>query len=876
MRSLTSAISSNVTGDRMDAVFVFEIKYGSTVLVRASNRAIDDWDGVGADAEDLLVEIPPIRQTLDWRGGLSFFSEPEIKVADDGTLGAQLRDAMDLNIEGWFTLDDGTLAKTDAIQVYAGVVAGFSYAGNVITIRGGDRRVKRYPEKILSKVDLENESNLCGAGLQQSAVGTWGTTLQYREEWLPEATKEKYIPITFNRPDKCKLVQVSTWPGAEELGASYDIRGPVFVLSDLGLDYGTSLVSPVGQVFRRDSALNEFRSAVASLYNDLRDGQISEVTGPWPAVCIARTDADANAGKVGCVNFYERVWPHNRETVHSNVSGDWSSFFDRVYDWTHHHLLWTGANPISSERTTVVKLSFKDSRFPAAAQRFRHAYIEAFIEKDGGGLPNDFELRMRLTRNPDWSGDSDEYLDDVTIIDGSDGVFNNVEGEGGGETWADGNISFGGASPFAPGDDSTLGPQPLNSLVNEMLTLELFRGDPAYTALVTSIRIWQFSLILATDFRIEDVADQLAADCDYSFDNYAMSRTGSSDYCRAWETIYATLTKVFGIASGDVLAPGSWLSKAPSWHTSDQRLDFQLLQDTTGRDLLDRMATQASIWLFTNDSGDESPIFLDRLRQRSGGEAALDADFDEDNVASGSLTIDQGDEDDLFTRFRVRYNKSAFGAGFLDEVHVDEDGGSCTENTLINTVVSDWCDAAQDKHGVERELVFDADMIQDKATAEKLLKALAAKLVDRPWIARFRAPLEAIEWQLGDFPVLAHQTFLTLTQKYSNSAPLNLSFEETGADYKFVIDSYTYDREDMQVGDWIKASIVGTDLSGWYRITDIVVTSEVALVVDAPSGASGTYNVNSIEVYPAMMVTSQEIRGGSVEMELTEIPRDPS
>lgn len=879
MRTLTSAISDNYDADHNQAVYVVEIKSGSTVLVRASNWGdIDDWDGAGENAFGVLVTCPVIRQTLDWRGGLAFFAEPSFEIADeDGTIMAALRGSMDLDIEVWFLLVDGAISKsTQAIQIYAGVVAGFSIAGNVVTVQGGDYRARRYPRKVLSEVVLSNEENLCGAGLQQTAIGTWGTTLYFQEKWLPEKTKGNPIPITINRPDRCKLLWVSSWPGAETLGASYDIRGPLFVLSDLKLDYGSGLIGAFStdNVYRVETVTGELSRR--SGYNSLRGGTAYEVTGPWPALCVARTTGATNAGRQGCINFYERVFPHNRDEAHANLSGDWASFFDRENSWAHHHLRWTGA-VTSGERTVIFKVSFRDSRFPAAAQRFRHVYIEAFVEMASGTPGSGFQIVARHTRNEDWSGDSDDWLDDVVLIDSSDSEFNNVDGEGGSQTWADGNVDFGGdTSPFADAS-STLGPQPLDTCATEQLGLEL-KDSSSPSSWSGNLDIWQIAAIYSTDFRVEDVADQLAADCNYSFDNYYFARTGSTAYCRVYESIVATMIRVFGLSISDI----SFVS-ASGWHDA-MRLDAQLLSQTTGRDLLDKMAMQGRLWLYTDDSGKEAPLFLDRTRARASVETSMDADFDELNVASGSLTIEQGGEDDLYNQFRVKYKKNYFGGGYLEEAFANESDNNCSVSGLGSTV-EDWCSKSQARHGVTRELVFEADLVQDQTAAEYLLQALAAQLVDRPWILRFRTTLEGVVWQLGDFPCVAHARWLAVAEKssYETAGTLSVSFEAVDASYwKFVVSDsgpgvFTEDSDAYQVGDWIFATSGSeSQVVGWYRLLDVSVGSELELTVAKPSWVgAGPYGVDSVRIYPAMMVTSQEISGGSVEIELTEIPRHP-
>lgn len=877
MRTLTSAISASIDTQRMSAVYVVEIKSGATVLVRATNWAeITDWDGTGNHAYAKLIESPEIAQFIDWRGGLADFEQPEFKIGDqDGTIRAALRTSLDLDIEVWFLLVSGTIAKTtQAIQIYAGVVSGFSVKGHNVAVRGGDRRQKRYPRSLLSKVDLDNTDNFCGAGRKMSAHKTWDTSQWYYEdEWLPEDTKGALIPITFNRPQRCKLVFVSRWPGAEELSATYDLRGPLFIMSDLKVDYGTGLVSPIGTVFRLDRDSGELFN-VCTAYTNLQKGQVYEITGPAPLVCIAADDDANNPWSIGkAINTYHRSWPRNRDTIHANIDGDWQAFWDRMED-QYQALKWTGANLAGLSNVTILDISFLEEQFPADAHRFRHAYIEAFVKNYGTALPAAVKIQIALRRNPDWSGHSDTWLDFIDLLTSAQSEFNNWDWGTGSENWADGSVQFGGGTPFQEG--GALGPEPIDSLRQSSLGLRAINTSASPQNISGGdFRIFGFQLITCLDFALEKIHDVLGAHCDYSFDNYAMSRTGASDYCRAYESIYATMVKLFGISTANILASASWATLAGTgWH-DDNRLDFQMLDDMSGRELLDAMAVQSSLWLQTGDDGKEEPIFLDRARGRGTDEVALAPDFDEDTIKAGSLSIELGEEDDLYNRFRVRFYRDVFGGGYLKEFYVDENGGNCP-TSLLNSEVSGWCEDSQDRNGTTRELVFDADLVQDETTAEYLLKSMAARLVERPLILRFLTSLAGVRWELGDFPLVAHADWLAVSRKYSNTNPFVLSFEASGSNYKFVISGAVYDATKYQPGDWILADIEGTTFDGWYRLKSVIVTADVGLVVDAPAGASGTYDVSSIAVYPAMMVTAQRIKGNEVEMELTEIPYDPS
>lgn len=897
MRTLTAAIEARVDSDLMDAVWVLEVKSAAgQVLARATNwNTIADWDGVGSEgygvdpygttpygiasdagyALDTLVEVPEIRQTLDWRGGLAHFSEQQFVVADvSGLMRRALRSSMNLDVEVWFLLRDGAIDKaTQSVQIYAGYVSGYQVEGRQITIFSGDRRRKRYPENLLSKVELGNDVNFCGAGrlLEESGglfvwnVGQW----EYRDIWIPDLTRDRLIPITFNRPQRCKLIQVSGWSGGETLVTGQHLRGPIFVLSDMRIDYGTDLVLPVGAIFRLDQQTGEIWNATS--YNNIKANQVPGVTGYRPIVCIGASESLNNAWRAAkAINTFARIWPQNRDTIHSGVVGDWGPFYDRLEDeFQALRLVSVPGN------VTILDISFVDSPLPSGAGKVRHAYVECNIKNYGDPLPVGSRIRIRLSRNPDWSGHSDEFLDEIVLLTNSVHEFNNWDWGSGAQSWADGNVSFGGDAPFSA--TGALGPQRLDTFRSERLALGI-RGmtDPLSDM---DVRIFGFGLIVAVDFPLDDVADLLGAHCKYSFDNYAMSRLGGSDYCRAYETIYATLRKVMDVAESDILAASGWATRAGTgWHDKN-RLDFQLQEDLSGADLLDRMALQGSLWLAVGDDGKEEPIFLNRLRGRGVDEAALAPDFDSDTIRGESLTIGQGEEDDLYTRFRVRFDQDNFGGGFREEFYVDENSGNCP-TAAINDRVAAWCTAAQAKHGITRELVFEADMIQDEGTAERLLLSLASRLVDRPWRVRFGAPLAGIRWQLGDFPVIEHDDWLEVAAKLRRDG---LTFTAESSLSSVLIPAITDgERADLQPGDWCLltgASLAADGMDGWYRLTysqpDGGGDGQILVfVADGPMSAE-YYNDVSLLVLPAMMVTAAQISGAGIELELTEIPRDP-
>jgi len=484
-----------------------------------------------------------------------------------------------------------------------------------------------------------------------------------------------------------------------------------------------------------------------------------------------------------------------------------------------------------------------------------------------GGSPT--EISMRLQGTTYWG----VTLDYFKLIDSAQDSFNNWEWDDAADSdWETAEVLKSSLHPFRVGGD--LAEMPITEFSGRSITVDIVDSEATVTA---TVRLFGFNLILAADVPIEDV--NLAADMSGSFDNYAMQGTTGAAYPNlCWETIYAAMTELLEIASGDLATSTDWEPPAGDTFHAANRLDFQLQDDVGGMELLDKMAFESQLWLTLDGAGDERPVYRVRDRGKSTS-PVTSAPLRQATIKDGSFTMDEGDIGDLYTAFRVRYDKHSFTGEYQKEYWCNADGGNLGGD--VQTTVQAWCDAAETDFSRRNELVYESDLIQDDATALNLLVGMASRHCRRPHIVSLTTWYNGIDLEPGDQPLIDHPLFEYRAKKASGSGLTIVFSASADAVLTFGADMGGYN---IESGDWIYVSSLAltiAGLAGWYRLSSkpydpLSGSSETEATMYARDASARTFTSVAFKVLPVMEVRLASIRpaAAEIDLELVEIVRD--
>lgn len=878
-RTLTSNITASKDLTAYSPVFVVVVSDGTNVLGRFTTYAplLEDWGGAGVDADGLIAKMGDIRHEIDWRGGLSHMSELDIDLIDDGTLAAALVVDHPYTVEVWFCFDDGSPTSAESIMLYEGALDSWSIAWGMVKLHTSDIRERRYPKTVLTKVSIDNEASLCGYGLERSSDTAWNLDIAFHEEWIPENSKGALVPICFGQPRKARGLLVSRWIGADDLADGAPptgryLRGPLFLFSDMRLQYGDDdgNMDSVQTLYHYDDSRKIYSKLTDIGEANLNDCKMNflDEFGDHLAAVFRPVDSDNNALKATeSISFLMRMKPRTEDVISANVANNplvlRSPISGSIYNGIRR--AWV-AQATPSEYLLHQKLEDLSQQ-----GLVRCAWHEVNIEIASGALAGAAIIGIRINSGTVW-GVAMSY---ASLLSGSVALFNNWEDSPtANKAFTDAQVLSGGTNPFGVG--SSIGPLPISSFADPWIDLYLSTAGSTSTA---EMRYYGGNLIVACDVQLEDV--RMAADINQSFDGYYVE--GGPVSINPSQSIYATLCAMFGLTSGtDTVASADWIppsdSAVPytSLHDAD-RLDFQLAEDMSGKDLIDTMCRDGSLYVVHDQSGREAPKHFRRVDDTSSGPHL--ATINQDVVKTGSFgPIRQGSVDDLYTSFRVRYSANPTTGDFEKEYWVDEASGNLPATHL--SLLQGWCSNSQSDYGLKRELLHESTCIQDDASALSLLMCMAAKHVRRPRMFGLTTWLNALDIEVCDIPCIDHPLWKTAAQKCGGSSavyetPYPDDYPQiTRLNYCGVLDEYTTQR-----GDWVRItslSLVAAGLAGWYRVRDVSASSGWIYLFADSLGATAYTNVTWY-VLPAMMVTSANIRTGTAEIDLefVEIPRAP-
>lgn len=882
-RTLTAGIIAAKDLTAYKPVFVVVVTDGTNVLGRYTNYAptLADWDG-SSDAIGDIVKISDIRHEVDWRGGLSHMSELTIELIDDGTLAAALAVAHPYYVEVWVCLSDGTPTKAKSIMPYLGALDSYEIGWGGVVLKTSDIRERRYPKTVLTKVGIDNETALCGYGLERSSDTEWDVDIVFHEEWIPDNAKGELIPICFNQVRKARGVLVSKWIGADDLddgdveGGRY-LRGPLFLFSDPRLTYGddSDNIAGLGTLYHFDTSRKTYYPLTTIGHANINDPKTNyaDEFGDQLVAIFRPIDDGMNALKEAeAVNFIMRLKPRTEDIVSANVANNplvmRTGIDSVVYNGMRRE--W-----VSAATPTEHLLSQKLADTPMA-ERVRQAWHEVNIEVASGALAGSMKIGTRLNGYAKWG----IYMNYVDLLTSAVTLFNNWEGSAGAnKAFSDAPVTSGGANPFAYG--GTVGPLPISEFTDMWFELHVEAAGSTTTA---EVRYYGGNFIVAADVQLDDV--RLVADVDSSFDTYACEQAApgllstylSSSHCICQGSIYAVLAALFGLSTTDDIADdAAWapIVDAAVPYTSfgaEGRLDFQLAEDLSGKDLIDRMCRDASLWIVHDKDGKEVPRKFRRVDDTTNGPHA--AAIDQDRVKTGSFgPIRQGSVDDLYNRFRVRYLQNPTTGDYEKELWADESSGNLSASYL--TLVNGWCTASQADYGHKRELVIEAPCIQDPLTAEALLVSLAAKHVRRPRMFGLTTWLNALDLEPCDIPCIDHPLWKIAAKKCGAATG---TYSTPSADHHRLAAGAAI-TADVQRGDWChitSAALITDGLAGWYRVREFDAANGYVYLFAATLGAT-TYTNVTWYVMPALMVAGANLRPGTAEIDLefVEIVKAP-
>jgi hypothetical protein len=874
-RTLTASIIAAKDLSAYAPVFVIVVSDGTNVLGRFATYAptIANWDGTGVGATGSVAKISDIRHEIDWRGGLSHMSELTIELIDDGTLAAALAADHPYTVEVWVCLNDGLPTKAKSIMLYLGMLDSYEIAWGAVTLKTSDIRERRYPKAVLTKVGIDNESSLCGYGLERSSDTEWGVTIVFHEDWLPTNSKGELVPICFGQPRKARGLLVSRWPGADDLddGAPDDgeryLRGPLFLFSDMRLKYGDDdgNMDGIQTLFHYDSSRKVYHpiTDVADL-NDARSNYADEYGDQLTAIIRPINSGDNALFNANSVNFTMRIKPsvckpgtttpiNNPIVLRQNV--------DALYSGV-------GRSHSGSAADDEAFIYHRITDVPRA-QSVRAAWFETRARIATGTFDSNTRLSIYLDRGVGWGGDENDLMDMNILLNSTVSLFNNRENSlDKNKVYADAPILLSGLNPFAYG--YALGPRAIGEFIDKGITVYIRFGTST-----CKFYYYGANVIVAADIEIEDV--NLAADIDQSFDSYFAA--GGPASITPSKSIYSTLCAMFGLTSGtDTVASSAWAPPSVAavpytdLHDAD-RLDFQLAEDISGKDLIDRMCRDASLWVVHDQLGKEAPKHFLRVDDVSDGPHV--AKITQATVKNGSFgPIRQGSVDDLYNRFRVRYWKNPTTGNFDEDLWVDEAGGNVAATHL--TLLNGWCADSQSDYGIKRELVIEAQFIQDADTALSLLICLAAKHVRRPRMFGLTTWLNALDIEACDIPCLDHPLWRTVAQKCGGTAT---TYRTPSTDRNLLSAGVDLSSYDIQRGDWChitSAALVTAGLDGWYRVRHVDAADGYIYLFGATT-VPVTYSYVTWYVMPAVMVTSANLKpvSAEIDLEFVEIPKAP-
>lgn len=887
MRTLTAAITSEYQNNSYAPYYVVVLTDGVTPAGRWGTAGdITDWDGVGNHVDGKVLGISEIMHSLDWRGGLGNMSQLAVEILDDssGTIRTALGSYHVYDIEIYFGFNAGD-TKSDCIMIYKGAVDRFDVDYTKVTITTADLREKRYKRSILTRVDIDNETNLCGYGRDLSAISTWNYTIVYNDEWIPEASKGKFIPISFGRPDKAKGLLVSKWPaGHDHSAGSYDLRGPLWLFSDRRFACGENDSQDwmfSGGPFHYDSATRVYRPISESGVNQANDLQycyFQELTYEFMGICARNPDptgshaSNAFAHKK-CLAVAWRIPAATQGTIHSDWDGEPELLFDFGWSTLTYHWI-RNQNPtlaIGWNSEGIVQVN--QTQIPQG-DTYRALYLEVQADLVSGTMPADAYLGVRCTISGPGPSDA------VSLITSAVSIYSNWEEDTAATGyWYSKPFLWSSVNPFRTG--GAQGPKPIGDLglATNYLVFGIYSGSAQSPTM--EVKLQNIGLYAEVDIPILDI--DMAADIERSFDGTYFTRTSGSPGMKAWETIFATLRVVLELPLDTVLSTlWSTFYDSTSDH-DDNRLDFQQWQDVSGQELIDTMCYESNMWLVHDEDGLEKPIFLDRcFPQQSGDESRqTSADIDADIIKRGSFRVTFGDIGDVYNEFRLRYNLNYFDGTYEKERYVTASDDNMSSG---GSTYQGWCSDSQTAYGLTRELAYSSDMIQDDTAAENFLKALIMKHVARPRRVTFTTSLAGVKWEPGDFPLLDHTLWDDVGQKVAGGTlgdENSTNFMYTSGEWRLMepVSGADWESDNVQPGDWVyitSADLIANGGDGWHRIEDTYWgTGEYAALFCNLGTSPSTYSSVSFKIYPAMMIEQATHRQmqNEIDFTLVEIPK---
>lgn len=205
--------------------------------------------------------------------------------------------------------------------------------------------------------------------------------------------------------------------------------------------------------------------------------------------------------------------------------------------------------------------------------------------------------------------------------------------------------------------------------------------------------------------------------------------------------------------------------------TEGLKFAFQLTDaDGTGEAFLERLAHQSMCWLAQGDDGTERLVYRPGQVVDTGhSEAPLGSSV----IIKGSMKMSLTSREDVYSGVHLSYSANAATGGFDKEYRMARESSTFADNMPAGTANDEirvYLENISDES--DKILLFDADLIQDDSTAEKLTRWLAQQGARRRQILEFDLTLEeGINWELGDVVAIDHPK----VRKYSSGSALTIA-----------------------------------------------------------------------------------------------------